>query len=279
MILGSGTTLATFAAGIDATRAQLAILNPLLVSRYPQTAELYRWLSLLEGLVDAAENQPRLDACLCILLDGTAGATGRHGRADGGTAGTDSGHFRAEKARAVSVQDPLAGGCPSGTPGGQMLSQGPGRRGAGHFCAACWAEGPGGRWGHRGRCGGAKVALVTDVAGQAATAGPADPQGRLPAVPFHGIHQAGILPPPARQMAMLSFDVTAASRDELSELLQTLTQRARFLTAGGAPVPAGVTGPPTDSGILGAPVVPGRADSNRRRGYIAVRRPLWARVA
>ncbi len=78
---GSGTTLATFAAGIDATRAQLAILNPLLVSRYPQTAELYRWLSRLEGLVDAAKTShgwtPAGDLTTAQReqLDATAGQT------------------------------------------------------------------------------------------------------------------------------------------------------------------------------------------------------------
>jgi iron uptake system component EfeO len=50
---GSGTTLATFAAGIDATRAQLGILYPYLVSRYPQTAALYSSLDQLQRLIDA----------------------------------------------------------------------------------------------------------------------------------------------------------------------------------------------------------------------------------
>lgn len=50
---GSGTTLATFAAGIDATRAQLRILHPYLVTRYPQTAALYSSLDQLQRLIDA----------------------------------------------------------------------------------------------------------------------------------------------------------------------------------------------------------------------------------
>ncbi|HEY1624387.1 MAG TPA: EfeM/EfeO family lipoprotein [Streptosporangiaceae bacterium] len=50
---GSGTTLATFAAGIDATRAQLGILRPLLASRYPQTAALFSSLNQLQRLIDA----------------------------------------------------------------------------------------------------------------------------------------------------------------------------------------------------------------------------------
>jgi deferrochelatase/peroxidase EfeB len=92
--------------------------------------------------------------------------------------------------------------------------------------------------------------------GQPPTAGPADPYGRLPAVPFHGAHQAGILPPPQRQTVVAAFDVTAASRAELADLLQTITYRARFLTAGGMPPAVGVTGPPSDSGVLGPVVVP-----------------------
>lgn len=52
---GSGTTLATFAAGIDATRAQLAILRPYLDSRYPQTQVMYRSLDQLQRLVDAEQ--------------------------------------------------------------------------------------------------------------------------------------------------------------------------------------------------------------------------------
>ena len=78
----------------------------------------------------------------------------------------------------------------------------------------------------------------------------------LPAVPFHGPHQTGILPMPQRQTAVLSCTVTAEGRGELTDLFQTLTDRARFLTAGGTPPPVGITGPPSDSGILGPVVVP-----------------------
>jgi iron uptake system component EfeO len=52
---GSGTTLATLAAGIDATKAQLSILHPFLVTQYPQTAALYSSLDALQHLVDAEE--------------------------------------------------------------------------------------------------------------------------------------------------------------------------------------------------------------------------------
>jgi iron uptake system component EfeO len=51
---GSGTTLATGDANIGATRAQLAILRPLLQSRYPQLPSLDSWLDRLQHLIDAA---------------------------------------------------------------------------------------------------------------------------------------------------------------------------------------------------------------------------------
>ena len=80
--------------------------------------------------------------------------------------------------------------------------------------------------------------------------------GLLPPVPFHGQHQAGILPKPQRATAVVSFDATAEGRGELVELFQAVTNRARFLTAGGTPAPTGISGPASDSGVLGPTVVP-----------------------
>jgi deferrochelatase/peroxidase EfeB len=80
--------------------------------------------------------------------------------------------------------------------------------------------------------------------------------GTAPPVPFHGKYQAGILPQPQRQTAVISFNATADGRGELVDLFQTITARARFLTAGGTPPPVGIGGPPADSGVLGPTVVP-----------------------
>jgi deferrochelatase/peroxidase EfeB len=79
--------------------------------------------------------------------------------------------------------------------------------------------------------------------------------GPLPAVAFHGPHQAGILTPAPAAAAFAVFDVTARTRGELVALFRTLTEQARFLTTGGTPVDLGVGSPPSDSGLLG-PVVP-----------------------
>ena len=81
-------------------------------------------------------------------------------------------------------------------------------------------------------------------------------EGRLPAVPFHGRYQAGILPDAAAATAVVSFNATADDRASLVDLFQTITDRARFLTAGGTPPPVGINGPPSDSGVLGPTVVP-----------------------
>ncbi|MFC8517244.1 iron uptake transporter deferrochelatase/peroxidase subunit [Streptomyces sp. NPDC057257] len=82
----------------------------------------------------------------------------------------------------------------------------------------------------------------------AASAAPAQESTR---VPFHGAHQAGIVTPAPRATAFVSFDTTAENRAELTELLRTLTDRARFLTTGGSPDELGITAPPADSGTLG----------------------------
>ena len=83
-----------------------------------------------------------------------------------------------------------------------------------------------------------------------------DVPGRGRRVPFHGVHQRAILTQPSRSTAFVSFDVTAENRAELAEVLRTVTERARFLTAGGTPKTSGITAPPTDSGTVGPEVDP-----------------------
>ncbi len=125
---------------------------------------------------------------------------------------------------------------------------------------------PGRRSFLRGVAGGVAGGVVAGgAAGYALHGSPPDPAlaagtavlaGRLPAVPFHGRYQAGIEPPAQRATAVISLDATADSRSGLIDLFQTVTSRARFLTAGGTPPPVGIDGPPSDSGVLGPTVVP-----------------------
>ena len=73
--------------------------------------------------------------------------------------------------------------------------------------------------------------------------------------PFHGARQAGILTPgPAdkqRAACYAAFDVIATDKAELTDLMRTLTARARTLATGGTPPDLGVGQPPSDSDVLG----------------------------
>ncbi|MGW5056861.1 iron uptake transporter deferrochelatase/peroxidase subunit [Streptomyces sp. NPDC004096] len=108
-----------------------------------------------------------------------------------------------------------------------------------------------GGFGRRGFLRGAALAGAGLAAGGAATPPTADATGAPPVVPFHGTHQQSVIAAPRRVTAFTALDVTAENRAELGELLRTLTDRARFLTAGGTPPALGITGPPADSGVLG----------------------------
>ncbi|MGW7255131.1 iron uptake transporter deferrochelatase/peroxidase subunit [Streptomyces sp. NPDC054834] len=104
------------------------------------------------------------------------------------------------------------------------------------------------------------LASAAAVAGAGLVAADHDSASAAPSresgtVPFHGPHQAGIVTPAQRTTALVAFDATAENRGELADLLRTLTDRARFLTAGGSPEELGITAPPADSGTLG-PTVP-----------------------
>ncbi len=97
------------------------------------------------------------------------------------------------------------------------------------------------------------------AAGPAEAARPPGPVATGPGgariVPFHGPHQAGITTDRPGQATFAAFDLTAADRAELTDLMATLTDRARFLTAGGVPPNLGIGAPPSDSGLLG-PTIP-----------------------
>jgi len=80
------------------------------------------------------------------------------------------------------------------------------------------------------------------------------------AYPFHGPYQSGILTPgPADKQNYSTFAaydiVEGTTKNNVIDLMKTLTQRARFLAAGGTPPDLGVSQPPSDSDILG-PQVP-----------------------
>ncbi|MER5515642.1 iron uptake transporter deferrochelatase/peroxidase subunit [Streptomyces sp. NPDC002763] len=105
--------------------------------------------------------------------------------------------------------------------------------------------------GRRGFLRGAALAGAGLAAGGAA-APITDATAATPAIaPFHGARQRSAIAAPRRTTVFTSLDVTAGNRAELTDLLRTLTDRARFLTSGGTPDPVGVTAPPADSGVLG----------------------------
>jgi deferrochelatase/peroxidase EfeB len=105
-----------------------------------------------------------------------------------------------------------------------------------------------------GAAGAAAVAAgVAGAAAADANSGSTTGSGRV--IPFHGTNQAGILTAQQAFATFVSFNAAAANRSELVDLLQTITDRARFLTAGGTPADLGLASPPPDSDTLG-PVVP-----------------------
>jgi deferrochelatase/peroxidase EfeB len=74
-------------------------------------------------------------------------------------------------------------------------------------------------------------------------------------IAFHGPHQAGIITPQQAAATFVSFNATASNRSQLRDLFATLTERLRFLTAGGTPPDVDVAKPPPDSDTLG-PSIP-----------------------
>ncbi|MFF5293076.1 iron uptake transporter deferrochelatase/peroxidase subunit [Paractinoplanes globisporus] len=97
-----------------------------------------------------------------------------------------------------------------------------------------------------GIASGAAVTAALERPGHAASA---------PSPVFHGLHQAGVVTPAQPHATHVALDVLATDRAGLEDLFRTITERARFLTAGGVPPEIGIAGPPADSGVLG-PLVP-----------------------
>lgn len=102
--------------------------------------------------------------------------------------------------------------------------------------------------------GGAAVGRATDsVPAGTGTSSAGD------AVPFHGMHQAGIATPQQDRLHFVAFDVITDDREQLAGLLKDWTAAARRMTAGraagpGGAVPANGYLPPDDTGeALGLP--------------------------
>lgn len=92
------------------------------------------------------------------------------------------------------------------------------------------------------------------VGDNVAAAPPSDRTGQHQ--PFYGRHQAGVVTPRPAAGLVASFDVIATTPADLARLFRTLTERAAFLTQGGAPPDLDPRFPPADSGILGPVVTP-----------------------
>ncbi|RCS23441.1 deferrochelatase/peroxidase EfeB [Phyllobacterium salinisoli] len=73
---------------------------------------------------------------------------------------------------------------------------------------------------------------------------------------FYGLHQPGIVTPRPAAGMVASFDVLARDREQLEQLLRTLTERIAFLMHGGKAPELDPKFPPPDSGILGPEIVP-----------------------
>jgi deferrochelatase/peroxidase EfeB len=94
--------------------------------------------------------------------------------------------------------------------------------------------------------GAATVTAGGSVGGDARAGGPV----RLPAVAFHGVHQAGILTPAPPAAVFAVFDITLTTASEFGDLMRSLTEVARQVTSGAVP-DAGISAPPADNGLLG----------------------------
>ncbi len=75
-------------------------------------------------------------------------------------------------------------------------------------------------------------------------------------VSFYGIHQAGIITPAPATALIVSFDILAKNKQDLTRLFQGLTTRIEVLTKGGKVPHIDPKLPPVNSGVMGDQIFP-----------------------
>jgi deferrochelatase/peroxidase EfeB len=201
-----------------------------------------------ETETDETVNEPEAEV---VTVENVTAETLNESEAEVVTAETATAQSAPDAPDAADTPTPSTGGCPFS---GATASDPSGLADAAALHAALRR-----RSFLRGAAAGAAGAAVVAAGVAGASVAVADSSdsstgsGRL--IPFHGVNQSGILTAPQAFATFVSFNATAANRAELVELFQTITTRARFLTAGGTPGDLGVASPPADSDTLG-PLVP-----------------------
>ncbi|WP_416356517.1 iron uptake transporter deferrochelatase/peroxidase subunit [Aureimonas phyllosphaerae] len=132
----------------------------------------------------------------------------------------------------------------------------------------------------RGLAGGAAASIAGIGAARASEAEVADAphsEAARRSQPFHGPHQSGIVTPRPAAGMVVAFDTLAETPDEVERLFRTLTERFRFLMAGG-PVPElDPKLPPADSGILGPVIAPDNLTMTLSLGHSFFEDRPWLR--
>lgn len=103
---------------------------------------------------------------------------------------------------------------------------------------------------------GARPAVAREPDNRQVADAPSGPHDASEHVPFHGVHQAGIVTPRPASGIVAAFDVVARTPEELDTMFRRLTERLRFLTQGGEVPKLEPKLPPADSGILGPVIAP-----------------------
>ncbi len=95
------------------------------------------------------------------------------------------------------------------------------------------------------------------------------------AIPFHGVHQAGVTTPRPAAGLVASFATVLSSPKDFETMLRRLTERARFLTQGGAVPERDPLMPPSDSGLLGPVIEPDGLTITVALGDALFRKYAW----